>query len=190
MPTIGVIPLALKATIYKANVQIADMDRAVYGDRGVTIARHPSETDERMMVRLLAFALCAPANDDDGALEFAKSLWDTDEPDLWQKNLTGEIVHWIDVGQPDDRRLMKASARAERVSVYSYSASTPIWWSGIASKLTRARALQVWQIDAAQSQALASLAQRTMQLQLTVQDAMLWIGDGARSVEITPRRLL
>jgi len=189
MPTIGVIPLALKATIYKANVQIADMDRAVYGDRGVTIARHPSETDERMMVRLLAFALCAPANDDDGALEFAKSLWDTDEPDLWQKNLTGEIVHWIDVGQPDDRRLMKASARAERVSVYSYSASTPIWWSGIASKLTRARALQVWQIDAAQSQALASLAQRTMQLQVTVQDAMLWIGDGARSVEVTPRRL-
>jgi uncharacterized protein YaeQ len=98
-------------------------------------------------------------------------------------------VHWIDIGQPDDRRLMKASGRAGRVSVYSYSASTPLWWSTVASKLTRARALQVWQIDAAQSQALAALAQRTMQLQVTVQDAALWIGDGACSVEITPRRL-
>lgn len=181
--------MALKATIYKATIQLADMDRNVYGDHGVTIARHPSETDERMMMRLLAFALNVPADNDNGALEFAKSLWDTDEPDLWQKDLTGQIVQWIEVGQPDDKRLMKASPRAGRVTVYSFSHSTPIWWAGIATKITRARNLAVWQVPAEQSQALAALAQRTMQLQVTVQDGAVWVGDGTRSVEVSPQRL-
>jgi uncharacterized protein YaeQ len=181
--------MALKATIYKANLQIADMDRNVYGDHGVTIARHPSETDERMMVRLLAYALNAPADNDHGALEFAKDLWDTDEPALWRRDLTGQIEHWIDVGQPDDRRLMRASPRSTRVSAYAFSASTPIWWAGIATKITRAANLDVWQVPAEQSDALAALAQRTMQLQVTVQDGSVWIGDGAHSVEITPLRL-
>src|SRR3982751_132968 len=176
--------MALKATIYKATLQLADMDRNVYGDHGVTIARHPSETDERMMMRLLAFALNVPADNDNGALEFAKSLWDTDEPDLWQKDLTGQDMQWIEVGQPDDKRLMKASPRAERVVVYSFSHSTPIWWAGIANKVTRARNLAVWQVPAEQSQALAALAQRTMQLQVTVQDGTVWVGDGTRSIEV------
>jgi uncharacterized protein YaeQ len=181
--------MALKATIYKATLQLADMDRNVYGDHSATIARHPSETDERMMMRLLAFALNVPADNDNGALEFAKSLWDTDEPDLWQKDLTGQIMQWIEVGQPDDKRLMKASPRAGRVVVYSFSHSTPIWWNGIATKITRARNLAVWQVPADQSQALAALAQRTMQLQVTVQDGTVWVGDGTRSVEVTPQRL-
>lgn len=181
--------MALKATIHKASLQLADMDRNVYGDHAVTIARHPSETDERMMMRVLAYALHVPVDNHHGALEFAKSLWDTDEPDLWQKDLTGQITHWLEVGQPDDKRLMKASPRAERVTVYSFASSTPVWWSGIATKITRARNLTVWQVPADQSQALAELAQRTMQLQVTVQDGTVWIGDGQRSVEITPQRL-
>ncbi|CAN7230418.1 YaeQ family protein [Rhizobacter sp. LjRoot28] len=181
--------MALKATIYKASIQLADMDRNVYGDHAVTIARHPSETDERMMMRVLAFALNVPSDNDHGALEFAKSLWDTDEPDLWQKDLTGQITHWLEVGQPDDKRLMKASPRAERVTVYSFASSTPVWWSGIATKITRARNLTIWQVPPEQSQALAELAQRTMQLQVTVQDGTVWIGDGQRSVEIAPERL-
>ncbi len=181
--------MALKATIYKANLQIADMDRSVYVDHAVTIARHPSETDERMMVRLLAMALNLPADANHGTLEFAKDLWETDEPALWHRDLTNQIVHWIDVGQPDDKRLMKASGRAAQVSVLSFSASTPIWWSAIATKITRATNIAVWQIDAAQSQALAELARRSMQLQLSVQDGAVWVGDGERSVEITPERL-
>jgi uncharacterized protein YaeQ len=181
--------MALKATIYKANVQLADMDRNIYGDHGLTLARHPSETDERMMIRLLAFALNVPADTNQGALEFAKDLWDTDEPALWHRDLTGQIEHWIDVGQPDDKRLMRAAPRSERVSAYSFSASTPVWWSGIATKITRLNNLAVWQVPADQSQALAALAQRTMQLQVTVQDGVVWVGDGARSVEITPQQL-
>jgi uncharacterized protein YaeQ len=181
--------MALKATIFKATLQIADMDRSVYADHAVTIARHPSETDERMMVRLLALALHVPADTTQGTLEFAKGLWDPDEPDLWHKDLTSQIEHWVEVGQPDDKRLMKACGRAGRVTVISFSASTPIWWSGIKGKLTRARNLQAWAIDPAASQALAALAQRTMQLQVTVQDGSVWIGDGTRTVELTPQRL-
>ena len=181
--------MATKATIYKARLEIADMDRQVYTDHNVVLARHPSETDERMLIRLLAFALNAPENDDNGALEFGKDMWDADEPGLWQKDLTGQIAHWIEVGQPDEKRLLRTSARSGRVSVYSFSVSTPIWWTGIANKLTRLRNLTVWQAPSAQSAALASLAQRSMQLNVTVQDGAIWIGDGERSVEVTLQRL-
>jgi len=181
--------MALKATIYKATVQLSDIDRGVYGDYPVTLARHPSETDERMLIRLLAFALNVPADEDHGALEFAKDMWDADEPGLWQKDLTGRIEHWIEVGQPDEKRLLRAAARVGRVSVYSFSASTPIWWKGLASKLTRLGNLAVWQVPAEQSQALAALAQRTMELQVTVQDGAIWVGDGTRSLEVAPVRL-
>lgn len=181
--------MALKATIYKANLQIADMDRNVYVDHAVTIARHPSETDERMMIRLLALVLMLPADSDNGMLELAKDLWDNDEPALLHKDLTGQILHWVEVGQPDDKRLLRASGRAARVSVLSFSASTPIWWAGIANKVSRARNIEAWQIEATQSQALAGIAQRGMQLQVSVQDGTVWIGDGKKSVEITPIQL-
>ncbi|MFZ2294129.1 MAG: YaeQ family protein, partial [Polaromonas sp.] len=101
--------MAIKATIHKAQLQIADMDRGVYADHNVIIARHPSETDERMMIRLLAFALNVPGDDKRGNLEFAKDLWDVDEPALWHKDYTDAVLHWIDVGQPDDKRLMRAA---------------------------------------------------------------------------------
>ena len=181
--------MALKATIFKASLQIADMDRSVYADHSLTIARHPSETDERMMIRLLALALHVPADTNQGMLEPAKGLWDPDEPDLWHKDLTGQIKHWIEIGQPDDKRLMKACGRADRVTVISFSASTLIWWNGIKGKLTRARNLQAWQVDTAASQELAKLSQRTMQLQVTVQDGSVWIGDGTQTVELAPQRL-
>ncbi len=181
--------MATKATIYKAEIERADMDRHVYTDHSVTIARHPSETDERLLIRLLAFGLNVPVNDDDGALEFAKDMWDPDEPALWQKDLTGGLVHWLEVGQPDDKRLMRASSRAGRVSVYSFSSSTAIWWSSIADKLTRARNLTVWQVPAERSEELASLAERSMRLQVSIQDGAIWVGNGQRSVEVTLNRL-
>ncbi|MDO8768100.1 MAG: YaeQ family protein [Burkholderiaceae bacterium] len=181
--------MALKATNNKAQQAIADKDRGVYADHNVTIARHPSEADERMMIRLLAYALNVTADDNKGKLEFAKDLWDVDEAALWHKDYTDQILHWIDVGQPDDKRLMRAAGRAERVTVYSFASSTPVWWKTIESKLTRAANLVVWQIDAAQSQALAKLANRTMQLQVTIQDGTVWMSTGSESVEITPIRL-
>lgn len=181
--------MALKATIYKVNLGIADMDRGLYADQQITIARHPSETDERMMLRLLALGLHRPVDETNGMLDFAKGLWDTDEPDLWHKDLTGRVVHWIEVGQPDDKRLMKASGRAERVTVLSYTHSTPIWWNSIAGKVSRAPNLEVWQVLPEQSQALAGLAQRGMQLQLSVQDGTAWVSETLGAVEVTPIRL-
>lgn len=178
--------MALKATIHKAQLQVADMDRHVYGEHALTIARHPSETDERMMIRVLAFALNTPADDLRGRLEFSKGLADVDEPDLWQIDLTGQVVHWIDLGQPDERRMLKAHGRADRVSVYSFASSTPVWWANLENKLTRAPRLAVWQIPAAQSQALAALAERSMQLQVSVQDGGIYVSTPAGAVEINP----
>lgn len=185
--------MALKATIYKATVQLSDIDRGVYGDYPITLARHPSETDERMLIRLLAFALNVPADSDHGALEFAKDMWEADEPSLWQKDFTGRLLHWIEVGQPDEKRLLRAVARVDRVSVYSFSASTAVWWKSLAPRLARTRNLAVWQVPADQSAALAALAalaQRTMELQVTVQDSAIWVGDGTRSIEVAPVALL
>jgi len=178
--------MALKSTIYKASLQIADMDRQVYGDHTLTLALHPSETEERLLVRLLAFALQVPSDTDRGALQFARGLSDADEPDLWQRDLSDQLVHWIEVGQPDDRRLSKACGRAERVTIYAYSAAAPIWWSGIEGRITRLRNLQVWRLPAEQSQALAGLAQRSMQWQVTVQDGHVWVSDDRHSVELQP----
>ena len=178
--------MALKSTVFKATLAVADIDHGYYADHALTIARHPSETDERMMVRVLAFALNVTADDLNGRLEFTKGLSDVDEPDLWQLDLTGEVQHWIDLGQPDERRLMKAHGRARRVSVYSFASSTPVWWSGIENKLTRAPRLAVWQIPADQSQALIALAERSMQLQISIQDGSIYVSTNSASVEIHP----
>ena len=171
--------MALKATIYKAELQIADMDRNYYAEHGLTIARHPSETDERVMIRVLAFALHAS-----DSLAFTKGLFDTDEPDLWQKDLTGTIDTWIEVGQPDEKRLMKACGRAEHVVVYSYSATSHIWWKGIANKVERARNLSVINIPFEASAQLEKLAKRSMQLQCTIQDGQVWLTDSVDTVLI------
>ena len=181
--------MALKSTVYKASLQIADMDRGLYADHALTLALHPSETEERLMARLLAFALQVPADEQRGALVSARGLSDSDEPDLWQRDLTGQLVHWVEVGQPDERRIGKVCARAERVTVYAYASAVPVWWSALENRVTRWRNLHVWQVPADQSQALAALASRSMQLQLTVQDGLVWVGDGARHVELHPLRL-
>ena len=171
--------MALKATIFKADLQIADMDRRYYGDHTLTIARHPSETDERMMVRLLAFALNAHEH-----LAFGKGLSDTDEPDLWQRDLTGAIGHWIEVGQPDDKRMLRACGRADRVTVYAYGNRAELWWQPLAEKLERARNLAVWRVPVSAVQALEKLAARSMQLQCTVQEGQLYFSAAAETVQL------
>lgn len=171
--------MALKATIFKADIQIADMDRHYYQDHSLTIARHPSETDERMMVRLLAFARHAHE-----ALVFGKGLSDSEEPDIWQKDLTGAIDLWIDVGQPDDRRILKACGRATEVKIYSYSSNSAIWWNQTGSRVDRAKNLEVINLSSATSQAMARLAQRNMQLQFTLQDGEIWVNGNGETLQI------
>ncbi|MRV72190.1 hypothetical protein GJ700_10735 [Duganella sp. FT92W] len=169
--------MALKSTIYKAELSIADMDRNYYNTHLLTLARHPSETDERLMIRVLAFAIHA-----DEALVNAKGLSDTEEPDLWQKDLTGAIQLWIEIGQPDDKRLLKAAGRSEQVVVYSYSATSHVWWKPLANKIDRAKNVSVVNIPAEASAALEKMAQRSMQLQCTIQDGQIWLTDGTETV--------
>ena len=172
--------MALKATIFKAALQVADMGRNYYQDHALTIARHPSETDERMMVRLLAFALHAHER-----LAFGTGLSSEDEPDLWQKDLTGAIESWIDVGQPDDKRLKKASGRASQVFVYNYGGhGSGMWFDQIAGKIERMNNLTVMRLPPVASQALAKLACRNMQLNCTVQEGQIWFADENETVEM------
>jgi uncharacterized protein YaeQ len=178
--------MALKSTIYKAMLQIADMDRGLYADHALTLALHPSETEERLMVRLLAFVLQVPADDHGGALQFARGLSDADAPDLWLHDLTGQLMHWVEVGLPDERRLAKACGRADRVTIYAYGSAVPVWWAGIESKVARLKPLEVWHLLPAQSQALAALAQRSMPLQVTVQDGQVWVSDSQATAELSP----
>ena len=155
------------------------MDRSYYDGHALTIARHPSETDERMMIRILAFAIHA-----DSALAFGKGLSADDEPDLWQKDLTGAIDLWIEVGQPDEKRILKACGRAAHVIVYSYSSTSHIWWAQMAGKVARAKNLSVFNVSADASQTLAEMAARGMQLQCTIQDGLIWINGGKESVQV------
>jgi uncharacterized protein YaeQ len=173
--------MAIKATIYKAELSIADMDRNYYQEHTLTIARHPSETDERVMIRVLHA---------DPQLAFGKDLFDVEEPALWLKDLTGAIELWIEVGQPEERRLLKAVGRSDHVVAYSYSATSHIWFKGLASKLERTKKLTIINIAAESSVQLEQMAQRNMQLQCTIQDGQVWLTDGTTTVQVERETLL
>jgi uncharacterized protein YaeQ len=174
--------MALNSTIYKVELQISDMDRHYYATHALTLARHPSETEERLMVRLLAFALYA-----DDRLEFGKGLSDEDEPALWRKAYTDEIELWIELGQPDESRIRKACARSRQVVVISYGGNAAeIWWSKVGSALARNRNLTVLDIPASTVTALVGLLQRGMRLQCLIQDGQLQLMNDTDAVAVDP----
>ncbi|MDP2806263.1 MAG: YaeQ family protein [Gallionellaceae bacterium] len=172
--------MAIKATVFKANLQIADMERHYYQDHTLTLARHPSETDERMMIRLLAFALHAQEY-----LEFGEGMNDDSEADLWQKDLTGAIQLWIDVGIPDEKLIRKACGRAEQVIVYCYGGRVAeMWFAKDSAQFARQKNLTIINLPVESSRELAKLAQRNMNLQCTIQDGQVWLSDGEASVQV------
>ena len=182
--------MAIKSTIFKANVQIADVDHGYYADHALTLARHPSENDERMMVRLVALALNAHQLNEtckgDGTLGFGAGLSDPEEPDVQLVDFTGRKRLWMEVGQPEDKPLSKACSKADAVLLYAFSSSADIWWNGIKNKLARLDKLQVWRLPTEQSQALVSLAQRSMQLQATIQESALTLSSDQGLVTVEP----
>jgi uncharacterized protein YaeQ len=184
--------VALKSTIFKANLQLADIDHGYYAEHALTLARHPSETDERMMVRLAAWSLNAHALQTlargDATLNFGAGLSDPDDPDLSLVDFTGRRRVWIEVGQPEEKPLTRACAQADAVIVYPFSAAAEVWWRGIESRLMRLDRLQVWRLPSEQTQALAALARRTMQLQATWHDGLLTLSSATGSVQIEPQR--
>ena len=172
--------MASNATIYKATLQISDMDRHYYEDHALTLARHPSETDERMMVRLLAFALHAHE-----ALSFGRGLSNEEEPTLWQKDLTGAIDLWIEVGQPEEKSIRQACGRAKQVYLYTYGGrGADQWWEKNLATLARLNNLSVMNLPFDASRALAQLAQPSMQLQCTIQEGQIWMGNETNTAHI------
>jgi uncharacterized protein YaeQ len=164
--------MALKSTIYKARLDIADLDRNYYAEHQLTLARHPSESETRMMIGLCAFALNAGER-----LEFSRGLGETEEPDLWQRDLTGDLELWVELGHPDERRVSKACGRSKRVLVYTYSASPELWWDPIADGLAKWRNLSVFRLDPNEAEGLKDLVKRSMDLSATIQDGELWLRD-------------
>jgi uncharacterized protein YaeQ len=164
----------MKAAIYKAELEIVDMDRNYYATHRLTMACHPSETGERLMIRLLAFALNANER-----LEFGKGISDAEEPDLWQKDLAGELELWIELGHPDERVLARAIGRSPHVIVYTYSANPDRWWDPIKARFAGEQKLSVVNVSSRSSRELAQLAKSTMNLQCSVQDGEAWFRDDA-----------
>ncbi|WP_293760434.1 YaeQ family protein [uncultured Aquitalea sp.] len=170
--------MALTATVYKAALSISDMDRGYYATHNLTLAQHPSETIERMMLRLAVFALNAS-----DMLAFTRGLSADDEPELWEKNYRDEIELWLDLGEPDEKRLKKACSRSEAVRLYSYGGrASEVWWTGMESKLSRLDKLSVYRVSPDTLAELVGLCQRSMQLTATIQDGQMWLADDSHNV--------
>ncbi|OCW97806.1 YaeQ family protein [Alishewanella sp. HH-ZS] len=175
--------MALKATVYKVQLQIADMDRHYYADHSLTLAQHPSENNERMMVRLLAFALNAS-----DTLQFTKGLSsESDEAELWDLALDGTVNLWVEFGQADEKWLKKACSRAKQVHLYCYGGRVvPIWWQANQSALSRYQQLSIWNLPEQSVQQMATLVQRSMNLQCNISEGQIWLSDDSQSVLIEP----
>ncbi len=175
--------MALKSTIYKADLQISNMDSNYYAAHSLTLAKHPSETDERLMVRLIAFALFAS-----DSLAFGKGLSDDEEPDLWQKDLTGAIELWIEVGLPDERVLRKASGRSNQVALLMYGGrSADIWWDQNSKALLKLDNLTV--INLPETVELTNAATRNMNISCTIQDNEMLVTHDIGSFTLLPIKL-
>ena len=172
--------MAPNATIFKATLHIADLDRHYYEDHSITLARHPSETDERMMVRLLAFVFHAHED-----LQFGRGLSIEDEPALWRKDLTGAVDQWIEVGLPDDKTIRQACGKARDVYIYTYGGrGADLWWDKTGPALARFNNMTILNVPSEGSRALAGLVQRSMDLHCTIHDGQVSIGDGTQAVPL------
>ncbi len=177
--------MAIKATIYKATIQLSDMDRNYYQTLNITIARHPSETERRLMVRILAYILNAHED-----LQFTKGLSEDDEPEIWLKSYSDELELWIELGQLDEKRIKKGCNRAKQMRLYSYGSSVDLWWPKIKNKLSHFTNLSVINIDEPTCDELTKLLKRNMDLQCSIDSGQIWLGNSEQTVQIDPQVLL
>jgi len=177
--------MALKATIFKVELQVSDMDRPHYGSYPLTIAQHPSETHERLMVRIFAYAMFASDQ-----LRFGRGLSSEDEADLFEADPTGQIERWIDVGTPDPRDIRKACGQARQVTVVTYGRAVDVWWRQHGPTLAGQRNLTVVRLPVATTETLAMIATRNMDLQCLIQDGITWLTVGETTIQVEPEWLL
>ena len=175
--------MATKATVYKAELEISDIDRGYYATHSLTLAQHPSENDRRLMARLITFALLAHER-----LEFGRGLSNVEDPDLWQRDYTGRIESWIEIGQPEEAAIRKACGRARQVVLVTYSGSSAeIWWNKIESALSRSKNLTVIDLDSVEVEATTRFLQRTMRLQIMIQEGCCQLLSGKECLNVRPR---
>lgn len=177
--------MALSSTIYRVELQVSDLNRSYYNTHSLTVAQHPSETPERMLVRILVFAINANEQ-----LEFTKGLSTAEEPDLWEKDQTATITHWIELGQPSMKRLNQACNRCPRVSVYTFAENRArMWWQQNRNDLSRQDRLRIIHLPAEQLDQLVPTLTRSLSLQCTLQDELIWFGNSQISLEFRPEIL-
>lgn len=174
--------MAQNATIYKVELSVSDMDRHCYETHKLTVAKHPSETDERLMVRLLAFALNANEQ-----LELTKGLSTDDEPDIWQKSLSDELELWVALGLPSEKIVRQSCGKANNVIIYCYGGRTAdVWWEKIKNSTTRFDNLQVTNLSDTDTSDLGKLANRSMKMQVNIQDGDVMVSVNESIAYITP----
>jgi uncharacterized protein YaeQ len=176
--------MALKATIYKASIELANMDRNYYDSLQLTIAKHPSETDQRLMVRLIAYILNAHPD-----LNFGKGLSDETEACIWQKNYSDEISLWIELGQLEEKRIKKACNQSDKVTLYCYGSSTNTWWSQVEKTMLKFDTLSVEYFEQETCDALVKLLTRNIEFQCSIQDGQLWLTSGDETLLIETKKL-
>lgn len=175
----------MKATIYKADLQISDMNRHYYEQHSLTLAQHLDESEQFLMTRILAFALFA-----DEGLTYTKGFYELSEPTLWKKNYSGDIELWIDLGCPDEKRIKKACSASEKVVIFSATDKTASWWNQIKSRLTHQKNLQVVTLPIDKIEELTKQLSRTMQMQVTIEGTHLWVSINETMTELTPEILM
>ena len=171
--------MALKPKIYKFRITLSDIDRNYYDTLNLTLAQHPSETLERMMVRVLAFCINAQEQ-----LAFTKGLCAVDEPDIWVRTLDDQITLWIDVGEPAVDRIKKATRLSPAVKVYSFNTKSDVWWDQGRAKFNELT-VSIFQFQWERIQALAALVQRTMDLSITITGDSAYVAAESGECEVS-----
>ena len=178
--------MAIKATIYKVKLDISDCDRNYFHNHDLTVSCHPSETEQRMMVRLLAFSLFAS-----DSLAFTKGLCADDEPELWDKNLSGELEQWLSLGQIDEKQLRKSLGRSTQVTIFTYAGQkSSLWWNKNKPQYSQLKNLQIINIKTEDVGAMQDLVSRNMTLQITIQEGIIWLSDSSQTISIEPEIFL
>jgi len=173
--------MALKPTIYKINVNRSDLNNDIYDTLTLTVAKHPSETMERMMARVVAFCL----HSQEEFLAFTKGLSNVDDPDIWAKSLSDEFLLWIDMGEPAFERIKKASRLANSVNIYSFNSKSDVWWRQGEANFSTLKNLTVFQFSFEQIQQLAKLVKRTMEMSVTISGDSCYIATDLGECEVS-----
>lgn len=172
--------MALRSSIFKANISLANLNTQIYDDIALTLALHPSETEERMMYRILAYLFCLQER-----LEFTEGLNNPDLPDIWQKDFTGAIEHWVDLGFPDEKRIKKALGRSNKVSIFTYNHfKFKIWFEKVSSNLINNPKVFVYCFEDNQPGELLQLVERSMILNCVIEDEQIFLSNNTVRAQI------